>query len=105
MYVVMFMISLMAVVLSFSAYYTVLCNVHSCLNMDGKLKLPLDMFGRLMELIVSLKLWEATKFFFSFYNPFVYMLIGIIMGVFTTIKLFKKDKMMKKVSVNDLHES
>ena len=105
MYVVMFMICLLAVVLSLSVYYTVLCNVHSCLNLDGKMKLPVDMFLKLIELIVSLKIVDAVKFFFSFYNPFVYMLIGIMVGVLTTVKLFKRNKMVKKVTLNDFHES
>ena len=48
MYVVMFMICLSAVVLSLSVYYTVLCNVHSCLN-SWKMKLPVDMFLKLIE--------------------------------------------------------
>ena len=102
-HILVLLLLITSVVIGIGVYFVSICLIFKCESPSGDYKkLPLDGF---VVPFKQRKLVNFIKLFFSLTNPYVYILVSLIVGSVLIVTTLKTKKISKQVNASDLYKN
>ena len=95
-----------SVIIGLLVYNLALCLIFNCSSPSGDyFKIPLDGFIVPFKQLKDGHMLNFVKLFFSLTNPYIYILVSLIVGSVLIVKTLKTKKVSKQVNASDLYKN
>lgn len=103
--ILVLLLLLTSIIIGLIFYYFIICLIFNCQSLNSDhYKLPIEGFIVPFKQLKKGKIVNFIKLLFTINNPYIYMIVSIIIASLLIVKTLKTKKISKQVNASDLYK-
>ena len=103
--ILVLLLLLTSIIIGLVFYYFIICLIFNCQSLNSDhYKLPIEGFIVPFKQLKEGKIVNFIKLFFTINNPYIYMIVSLIIASVLIVNTLKTKKISKQVNASDLYK-